>query len=181
MFRNRSDKRIKLEYCTWGKHYQYPTSKFEHGTMCLDCQMAIGNRLANTLDWPELSLATRTHIRNRRDAEKVKTEVKSRARGESKDYGFVYYIRINGQIKIGYSIDVTDRMRHYPPGSELLAIEPGTLLTEKERHQDFRRFLVRGREWFTESEALAAHIAKLRDELGDPSALAYQFTKRDVG
>lgn len=177
--RNRAERKtLEVEYCSWGKHYQYPVRKFAQGSMCLDCQMQIAEGVAERLDWPELSMVTMTHVRNRRDQAKVKRDTTSVIRGDSDASGFVYYIRINGQIKIGYSANVTDRMRHYPPGSELLAIEPGTLLTEKERHQDFCRYLVRGREWFAESDVLAAHIEKLREELGDPSALAYEFTKR---
>src|SRR5690606_26757054 len=72
--------------------------------------------------------------------------------------GFVYYIRIEQHIKIGYAIDVAKRMRAYPPSAVLLAAHPGTKATERQMHLEYRRYLDRGREWFKQGEKLMAHI-----------------------
>lgn len=93
--------------------------------------------------------------------------------------GFVYYIRIGEHIKIGYATDVNKRMRAYPPSAELLAVHPGTLQMEKELHAQFNAYLDRGREWFNEGKSLAAHIAQVRKQFGDPGMFAHRYTKRN--
>jgi hypothetical protein len=168
-------------YCSFGKHrtwlYRHIPTEFENATMCLDCQMAVVKNLSLHLDMPDMTVAIRVHECREKAAIKAATETTARIRGGSDAQGVVYYLRINGQIKIGYSANVTQRMRNYPPGSELLAIEPGSPHLERQRHQDFNRDLVRGREWFTESPKLAAHIVETFNAYGDPSALAYKYTQ----
>ena len=91
--------------------------------------------------------------------------------------GFVYYIRIDQHIKIGYAADIAKRMRAYPPSAELLAAHPGTKETEKQIHLEYRRYLDRGREWFSPGKRLLEHIDRVRCEFGDPKILGYQYTK----
>lgn len=90
--------------------------------------------------------------------------------------GNIYYLRVDGLIKIGFSKDVWSRMKSYPPTSQLLAIEPGTAQTEWVRHQQFHVELEHGREWFKESPELTLWIDAVRAQHGDPQARAYRFT-----
>ncbi|MCK8477215.1 GIY-YIG nuclease family protein [Microbacterium aurugineum] len=89
--------------------------------------------------------------------------------------GWVYYMRINGRIKIGYTTNLRQRSRSYPPGTELLAVEPGTPELEKRRHDQFSRSLAQGREWFAESEALTVHIAKLAEQYATPTKAMHSY------
>ena len=146
--------------------------------MCTECQFHIAANVIKTSDYPELSVAVRINEQNRRLKERDAAKAVAKIRRGDPSEGFVYYIRINGQIKIGYAADVTARMRHYPPGSELLAVEPGTLQLERERHIEFANDLERGREWFGESARLIRHMASVVELRGDPSKLAYQFTSK---
>ena len=104
------------------------------------------------------------------------TKAKNRERTKLEG-GDVYYIRIDGLIKIGYSQNVFTRMMAYPPTSELLAVEKGTKAVESLRHGQFRLSLEHGREWFRESPDLTQWIAQIREQYGDPSEKAYQFTR----
>lgn len=90
--------------------------------------------------------------------------------------GWVYYIRVDTSVKIGYAKDVTTRMRAYPPNAELLAIEPGTKKTERARHQQFAAYLDWGREWFTPSDELMAHIAALTEQY-DHRPYTYRYRR----
>jgi hypothetical protein len=74
--------------------------------------------------------------------------------------GTIYYVRTCCRIKIGFTTDLTRRMKALSP-DELLATEPGTPSVERKRHDQFAEYRVRG-EWFKESPALAAHIEALR-------------------
>lgn len=91
-------------------------------------------------------------------------------------FGFVYYLRIADHIKIGYTADVRRRMRAYPPSAILLAVEPGSLELESERHRHFSAYRDAGREWFRPSEEMDAHIAALCERHGDPRRYAYRYT-----
>lgn len=104
-------------------------------------------------------------------------EASMRAVARTNEPGFVYYIRMDDLIKIGYAKDVTRRMRAYPPSAQLLAIHPGTPAVEKRMHDQFHAFLRRGREWFAPHEQILSHIEETRAKFGDPAPFAYSYTK----
>lgn len=89
--------------------------------------------------------------------------------------GFVYYLRVGDRIKIGYSVDVRQRMRAYPPDSELLAVEPGSLALERERHQQFAGQRAAGREWFRPCPEIEQHAAELVAAHGSPARFSYRY------
>lgn len=95
--------------------------------------------------------------------------------------GWVYYIQVDDTIKIGYAKDVTNRMRAYPPSAKLLAVEPGTKKTERDRHSHFNAYLAHGREWFRDAPELREWITTLRTEYGNPSHMAYTYTTPQSG
>lgn len=84
----------------------------------------------------------------------------------------VYYLRLgNGDIKIGYTSNLPERMRalRARPG-DLLAVEPGAREKEKERHQQFAS--LRRESWWEDFEPapeLLRHIEAVRAEHGDPA------------
>lgn len=118
----------------------------------------------------------------KKEARKVKLpSIMTRIRVQADPFaeGWVYYMRINGYIKIGYTKNLKQRSRNYPPGTELLAVEPGTRDLEKQRHGEFSRSLAQGREWFAQSDALSAHIAKVSEEYETPTAMMYSYSKHE--
>jgi hypothetical protein len=72
----------------------------------------------------------------------------------------VYYVKHNDLIKIGTSAFLRQRLHQYPPGSVLLATEPGGTELERHRLLQFRASRVRG-EWFRPTADLMAHIESL--------------------
>ncbi|HWK19806.1 MAG TPA: GIY-YIG nuclease family protein [Microbacteriaceae bacterium] len=106
---------------------------------------------------------------------KHRKSVERLARG-STDPGWVYYVEQGDLIKIGYSANPLGRMKSYGPTAHLMAVHPGTLALEKEIHAQFRRYLARGREWFSRHEVVLAHVASVRERFGDPSVFAYAYT-----
>jgi hypothetical protein len=169
-------------WCSFGKHTtrrrfevkeQYPTA-----TICFRCQVSVMENLEKSLFMPELSEAILLRKRAAWELERKRAVTEGDLRRHAPDMeGIVYYLRINGTVKIGYTTNLTRRSRAYPPGSELLAVEPGTPDTEKERHQQFRNYLTRGREWFVEAPAILDHTERLRGLYGLPSALMHNYTK----
>lgn len=81
---------------------------------------------------------------------------------EAMPYGdqFVYYVKRDDLIKIGYTADLASRVRALK--GRLLAVEPGSRSIERERHAQFAAHRVLG-EWFKPAPELLDHIAKLRE------------------
>jgi len=111
-------------------------------------------------------------------AEDEKYEAEKAALRQERD-GFVYYIRIGERIKVGYSVDVKRRMRAYPPGSKLLAVEPGDRELEKARHRQFAGSRTDGREWFRPTQDLMELVQELVDVHGDPKRFAHHYRRNE--
>jgi len=87
--------------------------------------------------------------------------------------GFVYYVRSGGFIKIGWTSDLTKRMKGYPPDSVLLAVEPGPRQLETRRHKQFAHHRTHGREWYTMAPTLTHHIDSVKAEHGEPEPVDF--------
>lgn len=76
--------------------------------------------------------------------------------------GYVYFIRSDGLVKIGFSTDVAKRLNNIrvgcPTGGKLVAAIPGTEDTETYFHKLFSKYRERG-EWFR-IEGLLADMLK---------------------
>lgn len=77
------------------------------------------------------------------------------------DQEVVYYMLVGDRIKIGWSSNFNDRRRDYPPGSRLLALEPGNRALETRRHKQFKIYRANLVEWFWPGPLLMEHIEEL--------------------
>lgn len=73
----------------------------------------------------------------------------------------VYFLLIDGLVKIGHATHLVRRLAHYPPTAQLLATEPGDRSREAQLHAEFAEYLTAGREWFTPGPRLRAYIEGL--------------------
>jgi hypothetical protein len=181
-FVDKSDERLREETCCVGNHAftkgapRRPEIRIDGVLMCESHYYQINKFGLEHFKQPGSADLLRQDVieRNRRiNAEKERQQKIARARGNQP--GFVYYIRMDDLIKIGYARDISRRMRAYPPSAELLAAHPGTEKLEREIHQDFEAFLRRGREWFAPHETLMRRVAEVRSAFGDPSSMAYKY------
>lgn len=76
------------------------------------------------------------------------------------DNPVVYYVGVDGLVKIGFTNYLPQRLEAWPPTTKILATEPGDFRLERQRHQEFAEYLIE-REWFTYGPRLHAHIAAL--------------------
>lgn len=143
--------------------------------MCMGCQLRIVENVEAAVDMPAVTEAIARMSRQRHEQKKLDARM-TRMLEQAESDGWVYYMRINGRIKIGYTTNLRQRSRSYPPGTELLAVEPGTRETEKRRHDQFSRSLAQGREWFAESDALTQHIADLATRYAAPANAMHRFS-----
>jgi hypothetical protein len=91
--------------------------------------------------------------------------------------GFVYFLRVGERIKIGYSVDVKRRMRAYPPGCELLAVEPGDRELETQRHRQFAGSRTDGREWFRPTPDILDLVGEIVATYGEPRRFAHHYRR----
>jgi len=73
----------------------------------------------------------------------------------------VYFARRERLIKIGWTTQLSKRMRAIP--AKVLATEPGDIVREKQLHIRFGHLLAHGREWFHPEPDLVAYVNELRD------------------
>lgn len=87
---------------------------------------------------------------------------------EPETTGTVYFIRVGSYIKIGWTADLTKRMRQYPPDTILLAAQPGTRKDEHRLHKRFAVHRSHGREWYPLVPAILEHVEAVKREHGEP-------------
>lgn len=133
---------------------------------------------------PHLSIAAKLH-RSRTDGDVIVFRHRATITPEPEPEapkpveGFVYYVRSGGFIKIGWTSDLTKRMKGYPPDSVLLAVEPGPRALEGRRHKQFAHHRTHGREWYTMAPTLTHHIDSVKAEHGEPAPV--DFAAKPVG
>jgi len=87
--------------------------------------------------------------------------------------GTIYYVQSGGHIKIGWTSDLTKRMRQYPPNCQLLANHPGTRADEHRLHKRFAAHRSHGREWYPLVPVILHHIDMMKTKHGAPDAVAF--------
>lgn len=94
-------------------------------------------------------------------------EADKKARLSSID-GHIYYVRLNGMIKVGWSREIENRLRAYGPSAEVLVIYAGTRDDETMLHRQLKPARARGHEWYEDGPILADFIAKALEQHGPP-------------
>lgn len=92
--------------------------------------------------------------------------------------GTVYFLRIGGYIKIGWTSDLGKRMKGYPPDTSLLAVMPGLRTDEQQLHRKFAHLTTHGREWYPLAPQITEHIQRVITEHGDPPAVDFSAKKK---
>lgn len=87
--------------------------------------------------------------------------------------GTVYVLRCGGFIKIGWTSDLSKRMRSYQPDSVLLATMPGTRKDENRLHKRFAHLRSHGREWYPIAPQITEYVALMVEEHGVPDPVAF--------
>ena len=166
-----------LDVCVWPSCTAYPalvgTTKLP---LCIDHAI----RTWGVLDRDQAERPALTEHQLNRRVERERTRLRETQAAESRaiEPGWIYYVQVTDRIKIGYSTDVRQRMRAYPPHAELLAVHPGTPTLERQIHQDLAGHLAQGREWFRPNPEVTAHIGTVLAQFGPPPK-RFIYTFRD--
>lgn len=95
-------------------------------------------------------------------------EEQRQAQRTARQDGHIYFVRLNGLVKAGWSADVHERLRAYGPQVEVLCIYPGTRADETNLHRQLRPVLARGREWYEDCRIVADFVAAAVEQHGAP-------------
>jgi len=88
-------------------------------------------------------------------------------------HGTVYILRCGGFVKIGWTSDLTKRMRAYQPDTVLLATMPGTRKDEGKLHRKFAHLRTHGREWYPIAPQITEYVAQMVREYGQPDPVTF--------
>jgi hypothetical protein len=93
----------------------------------------------------------------------------------------VYYVRIGDYIKIGFTRNMTERLKSLRvDASDVMATEPGGRDKERERHEQFADIRRGRKENFERTPELLTHIAKVRRENGKPKITGHVVLDKDI-
>lgn len=103
---------------------------------------------------------------------------RARIEAEKRDHlartdGMIYFVRLNGLIKAGWSRDLRSRLRAYGPDVEVLAHFPGTRDDETNLHRHLRPNLAKGREWYHDNAAVRRFVDEAVARHGEPVIEAF--------
>lgn len=152
-------------------------------TVCTDHAAAIWEIVERRDKSPYLRATLAASIRDR---DRIRAQHRSQERAEALTFGRspeapgdIYFVRVNGLIKVGWTTDLHQRVRSYGPGAELLAHYDGFRCDEANLHKQLTPARVKGREWYADSDILAMYITETLTKHGPPSFTTVAWTDHD--
>jgi hypothetical protein len=108
----------------------------------------------------------------------VVKEIKARKDGELRRKnggvpGQIYFVRQNGLVKVGWSSQLTVRLKDYGANVEVLCHFPGTRSDETNLHRQLRPYLAQGREWYMDCPLIRDVVAGYVKQHGEPTLKPY--------
>jgi hypothetical protein len=62
--------------------------------------------------------------------------------------GWIYFLELDDKIKVGWTSNLENRLKSYPPHARMVVEYPATRADERDLHRTLRTELVAGREWY---------------------------------
>lgn len=95
---------------------------------------------------------------------------KKRAVGRRKPtaVGEIYFVLVDGLIKVGWTSKLADRIRAYGPKAILLANYPASRSDESALHRQLTPARFRGREWYSDCDVVRLFVNEALEKHGPP-------------
>lgn len=94
--------------------------------------------------------------------------------GRSPDHGHIYYLLIDGHVKIGHSKHVERRVRQYPPTAHLICVHSGSRADELNIHHMLTTSRESGREWYRRTPEVLELLDRVVSEHGEPDRASFR-------
>lgn len=91
--------------------------------------------------------------------------------------GDIYFIRLNGLVKVGWTRDICQRLKSYGASVELLALYPASRDDETNLHRQLTPARARGREWYEDGPIIQLFIDKALEQFGMPPSFDGLWTE----
>lgn len=85
------------------------------------------------------------------------------------EQGQIYFVRINGMIKVGWSSRLRSRLKSYGASAEILCHYPATRQDETLLHRQLSPYRAKGREWYEDCRLIADLVDDSIERYGKPS------------
>lgn len=98
--------------------------------------------------------------------EERQAELNAQAVRATRAVGDIYFLALDDKVKVGWTSNLEQRMKSYPPHSRLIVTYPGSRADERDLHRTLAASRVAGREWYERTPHIEATIreAELRME-----------------
>jgi hypothetical protein len=83
--------------------------------------------------------------------------------------GQIYFVRLNGMVKVGWSLKLRSRLKAYGASAEILCHYPASRSDETYMHRQLRPFLAKGREWYEDCKLISDVVAGIIEQHGEPT------------
>lgn len=110
-------------------------------------------------------------------AREDREERAERAAFMAREDGEIYFVRLGGLVKVGWTRRLWQRVKSYGASAELLVSYPGTRDDETNLHRQLRPALAKGREWYEDGPIINAFIAEALTKYGEPPKFEYLWTQ----
>lgn len=147
--------------------------QFKGMPLCEEHAQDVSNEMA--FHHMDINIAYQAQMR-REDTEAIRSEairkrldVEGFLASRKQEPGMIYYLKVEDQVKIGFTTDLDSRLKAYPPMAKLLATHPGTFATERDMHSRFAAHLAGRKEWFAVHPELESHISAVRKQFKQDS------------
>lgn len=90
--------------------------------------------------------------------------------------GRIYFLALDDKIKVGWTANMEQRMKSYPPHSRLIVACDGTRADERDLHRTLRTSLIAGREWYERTPHVMTTIREV--ELRNSQKYAAEVAER---
>lgn len=120
--------------------------KPEHWTVCHQHSLQI---------WQQVQLSLQPTETADQRAERLALTEAHRAKTRTQP-GWIYFLTLDDKIKIGWTANLEQRLRSYPPHAQVVVSYPGTRADERDLHRSLKPSLVAGREWYEPTPEVVA-------------------------
>jgi hypothetical protein len=104
-------------------------------------------------------------------------EAEEKAAFLAREDGDIYFVRVGGMVKVGWTRDLWSRLKSYGASAELLVSYPATRSDETNLHRQLRPALAKGREWYEDGQIIAGFIDEALAKYGQPPKFESLWTQ----
>lgn len=140
--------------------------------ICRRHHVIIAQQASNRWTEPDY-VAMRERLARQRVVEEIKAEREADLDHESNGakQGQIYFVKLNGLVKVGWASKLRSRLKAYGASAEILCHFPASRADETNLHRNLRPYLAKGREWYQDCQLINDVVAGYVKQYGQPTII----------